>query len=147
MKDTIVINEIKKLDILIGKKMFAIAKIENTNNPPSPLQFKILDYLLNNQNIVFCPKDLEKKFSVSKAAISGVLLTMEKRGIITMVASSTDARSKNIKLTDKSIERFNEMKSILKRMNDELVKGISKEDLNTFLKVLEDMRQNLNKLN
>lgn len=147
MKDTIVINEIKKLDIIIGKKMFAIAKIENTNNPPSPLQFKILDYLLNNQNIVFCPKDLEKKFSVSKAAISGVLLTMEKRGIITMVASSTDARSKNIKLTDKSIERFNEMKSILKRMNDELVKGISKEDLNTFLKVLEDMRQNLNKLN
>lgn len=147
MKDTIVINEIKKLDILIGKKMFAIAKIENTNNPPSPLQFKILDYLLNNQNIVFCPKDLEKKFNVSKAAISGVLLTMEKRGIITMVASSTDARSKNIKLTDKSIERFNEMKSILKRMNDELVKGIPKEDLNTFLKVLEDMRQNLNKLN
>lgn len=147
MKDTIVINEIKKLDIIIGKKMFAIAKIENTNNPPSPLQFKILDYLLNNQNIVFCPKDLEKKFSVSKAAISGVLLTMEKRGIITMVASSTDARSKNIKLTDKSIERFNEMKSILKRMNDELVKGIPKEDLNTFLKVLEDMRQNLNKLN
>lgn len=146
MEDTSIINELQKLDVLIAKKMFKISKIENTNHPPSPLQFKILAYLLENKNNNISQSDLEKKLNVSRATISGVLFTMEKNEIISRIPSTTDARSKLIKLTDKSIERFTEMKNIWKKMSDELVKGISDKDLNTFRKVLDSMKQNLYKL-
>lgn len=147
MKNSMIINEMRKLDILIGKKMFDLAKVEKMNTPPSPLQFKILEFLLKNQDNDYCPKDFENKFNVSKATISGVLVTMEKRGIITMVASSKDARCKIVKLTNKSIDQFNEMNNILNKMNDELVKGISEYDLNTFFNVLQSMKNNLSNLN
>lgn len=143
MQDISFISELKELNILIGKKMFEIAKIENVNHSPSPLQFRILDCLLNSKEGAICQRDLEKNLNVSKATISGVLFTMEKNGIIDRFSSEVDARSKDIKLTDKSLERFNEMKNVSKKIDEKLIQNIRKQDLDTFLFVLDSMKKNL----
>lgn len=138
-----VIEELKRLNISVAKQMFRLSKKECVKNPPSPLQFQILHYLMNHQDGDVCQRDLESHLDVNKSTISEVLFTMEKNGLIERAASSFDARSKNIVLTDKSIQRFNEMNRIVSKMNESLVKNIKKEDLSIFLSVIERMKENM----
>lgn len=144
MKNKNIIAEISKLNLCIGKMMFTLSKVQDVKKQPSPLQFKVLDYLLQNKNTDICQRDLEKSLKVSKATISEVLLTMEKNGIIKRVASLNDARSKNIVVTDSSLKRYNELKKIEKEMNHKLTKNISEEELNIFLTIMNKMKENLN---
>ena len=77
-----VANELKKLDVDINRKLFSIAKERKIPFYPSPLQAKVTKYLIENKEGEVYQKELEEVYEVSKATISGVLLTMEKNKII-----------------------------------------------------------------
>lgn len=136
-------NELKKLDVEIGKRIFAITKEKKIKFHPSPLQAKIIKYLVENEGKEIYQKDLEEVFEVSKATISGVLLTMEKNKTIKRIPSKTDARQKKIVLPEKSKEIYNEVKETFKTLNEDLVKNISKDELNSFYKTIRKMRNNI----
>ena len=136
-------EELKKLDIQIGQKLFEIAKISRNSIKPSPLQGRIIKYLLNNSEKNTNQTDLENALHISKATISGTLNTMEKNGIISRIASGEDGRVKNIALTPKSKELHNEMKKSFILLEKELSKGITKEELQFFYAIMEKMRDNL----
>ena len=136
-------NELKKLEIEVGKKIFSITKENRMNFPPSPLQAKITKYLVEIYGKEIYQRDLEEVMGVSKATISGALLTMEKNQIIERVASQNDARQKKIVLTSKSNDIYKEVKEVFKILNAELVKGISEEELKTFLNVINKMKSNI----
>lgn len=140
-----VIDELKKLDIKIAKKLFQEAKHQAIKRPPSPLQAKILKFLLENKNEVICQKDLENNFNVSKATISEVLLTMEKAKVIKRVSVPDDARVKRIILTNTSLERLKELEKNFQAINDELVAGISDDELAQFINILNKMQDNMKK--
>lgn len=140
-----VIDELKKLDIKIAKKLFQEAKHQAIKRPPSPLQAKILKFLLENKNEVICQKDLENNFNVSKATISEVLLTMEKAKVIKRVSVPDDARVKRIILTNTSLERLEELEKNFQAINDELVVGISDDELAQFINILNKMQDNMKK--
>lgn len=146
MKDVNIIEEFKILDIAIGKKMFELSKINETNKVPSPLQFKILNFLLKNKGKNVCQKTLETNLNVSKATISAVLSTMEYNGIISRSKSGADAREKNIQLTELSKNKFEDMKKINEMINTKLLEDISEEELNIFLSLLDKMKKNINTL-
>ncbi len=141
-----VIYEVKRLEILISKKMFLISKHEKVLNPPSPLQFKILNYLFNNKGLEVKQSDLEKSLKVSRATISEVLNTMEKTNLIKRASSIKDARCKIITLTKESKKRFLEMNIISKKINEILIKNLKPNEIKTFLKILEKMQNNLNEI-
>lgn len=136
-------NELKKLDVEIGKRIFAITKEKKIKFHPSPLQAKIIKYLVENEGKEIYQKNLEEVFEVSKATISGVLLTMEKNKTIKRIPSKTDARQKKIVLPEKSKEVYNEIKETFKTLNEDLVKNISKDELNSFYKTIRKMRNNI----
>lgn len=138
-----VANELKKLDVEIGKRIFAITKEKNIRFHPSPLQARIIKYLIENEGKEIYQKDLENVFEVSKATISGVLLTMEKNNTIMRVSSKNDARQKRIVLPEKSKEMYKEVKETFKTLNENLTKNISKEELERFYKTIEKMRKNI----
>ena len=138
-----VTNELKKLDVEIGKRMFAITKEKKIKFHPSPLQARIIKYLVENEEKEIYQKDLEEVFEVSKATISGVLLTMEKNKTIRRIPSKTDARQKRIVLPEKSKEMYKEVKETFKTLNENLTKNISKEELERFYKTIEKMRMNI----
>ena len=140
-----VIDELKKLDIKIAKKLFQEAKHQAIKRPPSPLQAKILKFLLENKNEVICQKDLENNFNVSKTTISEVLLTMEKAKVIKRVSVPDDARVKRIILTNTSLERLEELEKNFQAINDELVAGISDDELAQFINILNKMQDNMKK--
>lgn len=139
-----IIEEIKILDIGIAKRLFKEAKVQCIKRPPSPLQAKILKYLLEHKEQVICQKDLENDLSVSKATISEVLLTMEKSGLIKKEIVPNDARAKRIILTSTSLERFQELEKNFSAINEKLIEGISTDELAHFLNILNKMQKNMN---
>ena len=138
-----IINEIKSLEVKIGKKLFQEAKLQEIKRPPSPLQAKILKYILDHKEEVVCGKDLENYLHVSKATISEVLMAMEKSAIIKRISIPDDARAKRIVLTDTSLERFQELEKNFQSINEELLHGVSKKELECFLNVLQKMKNNI----
>ena len=77
-----VIEEIKNLEVQIGKRLFKEAKLLDIKKPPSPLQGKVLKYILDHKEEKICQRDLEEHLNVSKATISEVLVAMEKSELI-----------------------------------------------------------------
>ena len=138
-----IINEMKTLEVKIGKRLFQEAKLQEIKRPPSPLQAKILKYILDHKEEVVCGKDLENYLHVSKATISEVLMAMEKSAIIKRISIPDDARAKRIVLTDTSLERFQELEKNFQSINEELLHGVSKKELTCFLNVLQKMKNNI----
>ena len=138
-----VIEEIKKLDVKIAKRLFKDAKKEGIKRPPSPLQARILKYILEQKSEVICQKDLENYLKISKATISEVLVAMEKKEIIKRVSIPNDARAKRIVLTNTSLERFQELEKNFSDINEKLIEGISDDELARFLNILNKMQQNM----
>ena len=142
MRKTIA-ESLKKLDVEMGRKMFKISKNLNIELPPSPLQGQILDYLFMNLDKKVIGKDLEDFLSVSKVTISNALLSMENKGIIERNKSQEDGRGKNIILTAKSKDIFNQMKCLFSELEKEITKGIKKEELEVFFDVLNKISNNI----
>lgn len=138
-----VAGELKKLDVEIGRKMFDISKKSNMSVPPSPLQGRILDYLIINEDKSVNQKQLEENLDVSKTTISNALLSMEKNKMIERIQSDIDARNKEIKLTKKSLDVFYEMSNMFEILDKEMLKDISKEELDTFYNVIEKIENNI----
>lgn len=136
-------NELKKLDVEIGKRIFSITKEKKIKFHPSPLQAKIVKYLIENEGREIYQKELEEAFEISKATISGALLTMEKNYTIKRVSSKNDARQKKIVLPEESKEIYKEVKEIFRILNEELIKNISEEELENFLGTIEKMKKNI----
>ena len=137
-----IVNQLKLLDIEIGRKLFSIAKLNEIDQPPSPLQGKILKYIVENEGKEIYQKNLEERFNVSKATISEVLQTMENK-LIERIQNSQDARLKQIILTETSRKRFNEMEKSFRILNQELEKGLSEEEKQQFIVTLNKMKNNI----
>ena len=60
-----IVNQLKLLDIEIGRKLFSIAKLNEIDQPPSPLQGKILKYIVENEGKEIYQKNLEERFNSS----------------------------------------------------------------------------------
>ncbi len=138
-----IVNQLKLLDIEIGRKLFSIAKLNEIDQPPSPLQGKILKYIVENEGKEIYQKNLEERFNVSKATISEVLQTMENNKLIERIQNSQDARLKQIILTETSRKRFNEMEKSFRILNQELEKGLSEEEKQQFIVTLNKMKNNI----
>ena len=72
-----------------------------------------------------------------------MLQSMEQKGYIVRVASTEDARLKRILLTEKAIEHHNLIEEQILNFNRELEAGLTVEEKETFLCILDKMMQNL----
>ena len=139
-----IIDEIKSLHNHMIKRLFCCEKT-NKNDRPKPLQISILTFLLKHKDEVIYQKDLERKFQISKAAISEVLNIMENNDLINKLPEENDARKKRIVLTTKAQEMYDEMLNYQKEINNSIIEGISTEELNTFIKIAEKLKENMKK--
>ncbi len=139
-----ILKEIKSLDILILKKMQFEDKTEG-ERIPTPTQMQILEYILKHENEDIYQKDLENIFHLSRATVSSVLQTMEKYCLIDRVIDNTDTRTKKIILNKKTKEIFENHRKNFENLENKIVKDIKQEDLETFHKVLQKMKENISK--
>ena len=64
----------------------------------SPIQVRIVKYLVKQNNKAILQKDMEYIFNIRRSTVSGVIKTMEKNNIIIRENVKDDNKSKEIKL-------------------------------------------------
>ena len=121
---------LKNKDALINKTM-------------TPTQMQIIEYILEHDGSCVYQKDLENVLKLRRATVSGVLQTMEKNGFIERVIDKNDTRVKKIILNKKTSKIFYERLEKIKTMENNIKKGISQEELETFFRVILKMQHNI----
>ena len=78
-----------------------------------------------------------------RATVAEILSLMEKNGLIERKSMSEDARLKEITLTKKSTEIINSVETEVKKVEKDLKKDLTEEELQNFMNILEKMSKNL----
>ena len=138
-------DEVKLLDISICNRLFEINKDNILSKYPSPLQVAITRYLYENKDNNIYQKDLQEKFCISKSAISDVIDSMEKKGVILRIQSSIDARRNRIILTELGINCFSDIMNNNNNLNDIVVNSLSDDEIECFINVINKIKANLEK--
>lgn len=110
-------------------------------------QFQIIKHLLESEanGVDVHQKDLESILNIRKSTLSGILDTMEKNKIINRVPCSGDSKGNIIVLEDSIKEYHRELITDVLKLEESIVKDISKSDLETFYRVIDTIKENLRK--
>ncbi len=103
----------------------------------------IIDYLAKNADKDIYQKDLENHFTITRSTVSRVLRLMEQKGLIERQPVAHDARLKKIVLTEKAIKINGLMREDGERMEQILIDGFTKEEMQTLSSYLHRMKQNV----
>ena len=140
MKKQSVLFEIKRFQGLVVKELF-----KNESCALSTTQFLIIKYLIKNKDNDIYQKDIEKHLNLSRATTSGVLGTMEKNGLIKRVPSKIDTRTKVIKIEDCAKDYYKKGEKKVLELEECARSNISEEEINTFLNILNKMKDNISR--
>ena len=135
-----------KTTILIKKLALEFDKIANPSLAPydlTPTQFKILKYLYDHENVI--GMDIQKAYSMTNPTVTGILQNMENGGWIKRVANPNDSRSKIIMLTEKAIQKKNELYELGENLEKKFTKDLSKEEQKKLLELLNKILEGINK--
>lgn len=129
---------ISKLSNKIRRKLDSLSSKGNF----SGAQGRVLHFILAQSSDMF-QKDIEEEFSLRPSSATELLKQMEKGGLIRREPVDYDRRLKKITVTEKALGYREQVVRDLADMEEELLRGVSREDLNVFFKVVEQMLDNL----
>lgn len=106
-------------------------------------QSHILHYLGENEGSVIYPKDIEKRFGLTHPTVSGVLQRLEAKQYIVCTPDPKDRRYKRVALSDRARQHQQQICHYLGELEQTLVRGMSADELQTYLHLLEISAANL----
>ena len=109
------------------------------------IQGYILGFLQHNLDRDIYQRDIEREFRIRRSTATGILQNMEKNGYITRAPVEHDGRLKKLCLTEKAERRHDEIHRNIENIERQLRKGISQEEIETFLAIVGRMAENLEK--
>ena len=110
----------------------------------SGTQGNILNFILvEGQKHSIYQKDIEKEFSINRSTTSEMLKLMCKKGMIEREEVEYDARLKKIVLTESSRNHNRQIEDKMKEMHQKLIKDLSEEEINTFIKISDKLINNI----
>lgn len=116
---------------------------ENDGYGLTGMQFAIVSYIAkeSTERDVF-QKDLEQKFDIRKSTVTGILNTMERDGLLLRETVPYDARLRKMMLTDKALQAKQNSEQVIDTVESQLSKGLTEEEITTFLSILEKISKN-----
>lgn len=103
----------------------------------------IMGYLHRNEAKDIYQKTIESEFGICRSSVTSLVKLMEKKGYIRREAVPGDARLKKIVLTSDGRATAIRVKETLDNMENVILKGISKEELQTYFAVADKIKNNL----
>lgn len=103
---------------------------------------RVIGYLAHAGGDVF-QRDLEAHFSVRRSTASRMVQSLVDKGLIRRESVDSDGRLKRLVLTEQGRELDRQVLSALEDIDRRMTDGISREELASFLEVLEKMKANL----
>ncbi|MGA8260854.1 MAG: MarR family transcriptional regulator [Arenicellales bacterium] len=92
-------------------------------------------------------KGLAARVGVEGPTLVGLLDRMESDGWVSRRPSDTDRRSKHVVLTSRAKEVIRPIRAAADELREELLRGLSEEEIETCRKVLEHIKQAANRIN
>ena len=136
-------------------------QIKNINNmirrrmDNSPVTKKVIDMTGTNawmiayidekskNGIDVFQKDIEDTFGVTRSSVSKVIKLMEQKGLVKHQPVEHDARLKKVVLTKKAQELAYELKADADRMESQLKKGFTEDEIEQLQSYLERLGKNI----
>lgn len=106
-------------------------------------QFQVIGYLFRHQDEDICQKDLEAETGLKKASMTGCLDALEKKGAIIRETAKDDRRRNYIRMTDRMRKVEKDFRERNSRLDSLITKNICESDLEVFLKVMDQIRENI----
>ncbi|MCR6562816.1 transcriptional regulator SlyA [Klebsiella pneumoniae] len=86
----------------------------------------------------------QSQIQLAKAiGIEQPLDQLEEKGLISRQTCASDRRAKRIKLTEKAEPLINEMEEVIGKTRDEILSGVSKQEVETLLHLIRKLEQNI----
>ncbi len=136
-----VIKELMCLSNLVKRSLDA-ARAER-NDSTTPMHGFIIGYISRNRDRDIFQKDIETKFSYRRSTASTVLGLMEEKGLIKREPVPYDARLKKLVLTEKAESYAASCEEDGERLDAEMTKGITGEEMDALFSTLDKIRCNL----
>ena len=136
------INHADKIAILIKKLSLEIDKLSNPILEPYDLtnsQFKILKYLLVNSNTQIRQVDIERYFSMTNPTVTGLVQTLEHKGMIERRINPDDSRSKILCPTQKTIGMKDTLYGLGEELEERLTGILEPEEKQELLRLLKKL--------
>lgn len=136
--------EIRRLDHTISKAIEARVKEEGIDEI-TLMNGWIMRYLYENRKKDIFQKDIEKFFSIGRSTVTNIIQILEKKGYVRRESVEYDARLKKVILTEQGIENHEKIEAIIGCTNQRMIQGIKEEELKVFLRVANQIRENVEK--
>ena len=129
------------LNSRIKKRFFD--DLQNNGINVTPEQYLVLDILWENQPL--SQQKIADMIQKDKNSVTKIIDSLEKKNLVSRIVDKNDRRINIIECTEqgRNLEKISTDVAI-KFMND-VVKGIDKQDLDSFVKVMLQMKNNLEK--
>ena len=88
--------------------------------------------------------ELSKALAVKNATLTGLIDRLERSAFVMRRASKNDRRSIRIYITPEGIEECDKARPVIKRVNEKIKSGFSREEIEVFKRVLNSVVQKFN---
>ena len=143
MYDRYVGIELSKVNNIMKRNFRKFEEIDDSNDELTGKNCWIIGYIAENKDKEIFQKDIENQFVIRRSTVSGILKLMEKKGYIIREGVSYDARLKKLTLTEKSWDFVSKTMEKVDENEEKLRNGLSVEELDSFFRTLEKIKQNL----
>lgn len=135
--------EIRVLNNTIRNSINSIKlnKAIESNPHTTRLHAWVIGFVFHSKNPVY-QKDIETEFQIKRSTASTLLASMEKNGLITRRSVDHDARLKQVILTDKARKMHETFLVTAKKVEENLARGLSDEELQNFFSTLDKISDN-----
>ena len=107
------------------------------------MQGHVIGFLYHNEHRPIYQKDVEAEFSVTRATTSKMLTLMEKNGLIVRSTVTYDARLKELRLTEKSLDYAHKVRGGLDAFETSVTQTLTEEEQETLLRLLRKLEDNV----
>lgn len=97
----------------------------------TPVQFAALDAIKSNPGAD--QAQIASLISYDRATIGGVIDRLEKKGLVARIVSTTDRRSREVRLTAKGEQMFGGLFTVVQALQSNILTGLSNAETEQFL--------------
>lgn len=138
-------HQVHRMDRSISKLLEMRVKAEGLDEV-ALMHGWILRYLYEHQDSEIYQKDIEKYFGICRSAVTNMIQALEKKGQVCRASVESDARLKKVMLTEEGRASHEKLGKIFQKMDSDLEDGISEEELQAFMGVLDKVYHNIEKM-
>ncbi|MBP5229421.1 MAG: MarR family transcriptional regulator [Bacteroidales bacterium] len=124
-------------------KQYVTSIFESQGFNITPEQFLVMDTLWDEG--VLTQQQISDYILKDKNSVVKLVDGLEERNLVRRVSNPKDRRQNLIEVTKYAMKIKEEVTALAMKSVDHIIKGISKEDMSNFIKVLSKMAENMSK--